>query len=169
MKTNYFLRSLCCLLFVALLFSCKSVKLQPLRTQTTTTIKDSVSTKTKVKDTLLVVKPQEIASLTTVIDQLSQTPTTQRNGGATVSLRRDGNTIQADCTCEEYKKAIKIYQEIIERFTMQDTKTLEETTVVQTKMTSLQKAIFGVGLFTILGIFALAFLYIKRLPKSVIN
>lgn len=151
------------------LFSCKSVNLQPLRTQTTTTQKDSVATRTQVKDTLLVVKPKEVADLSAVIDQLSQMPITQTNGGATVSLSRQGNQIQASCECEEYKKAIKIYQEIIERFVNTETKTLEETTVVQNKIPGWAKPFLYLGITFVAGVFILAFLYIKRLPKSVIN
>ena len=157
-----------CFFFLLVLCSCRSVKLQPLRTQTQTTVKDSTATRTEVQDTLLVVKPKEVAKLSALLNKLGQQPIQQTTGGATFTQHRTAYEIQAECECAELKQAVQLYKEIIEFYRHKDTVTKEETTIVETKMPGWAKPFLWLGIgFVVVGL-GLATLKIISMKKSFI-
>lgn len=140
------MKNLIILLIVSLtLMCCKSPQILPSKEQQTT-VKDSTFVTRKVVDTMEVLRPADTASIRMLLSKLTSKPTVVTSKQATVSLRKVGNEIQADCECTELKEAIKIYKETIHYQKQIITELRETNTVIQNEMNFLQKLFFYIGL-----------------------
>ena len=156
--------------FFVALSSCKSVKLQPLRTQTTTTVNDSIATRTVARDTLLVFPKDSVSLSAKFLELTSQGITrTSKRGDVSVSLRRVGDKVEATANTELLQKIITLQDQLIERYRTTQTLTKEETTITETKMPGWAKIPVGVGLFVILAAFVGLFMYIRSMPKRILK
>ena len=156
--------------FSVVLSSCKSVKLQPLRTQTTTTVKDSTASRIVKRDTLLVF-PKDSVSLSARFLELTNRPITKtsKRGDVSVSLRRVGDKIEATANTAQLEKIIALQDRLLEVYQTIQTLTKEETVVTETKMPGWAKIPVGVGLFVILAAFVGLFMYIRSMPKRILK
>lgn len=161
---------LCFFAFSVVFFSCRSVKLQPLRTQTTTSIKDSTASRTVQRDTLLVF-PKDSVSLAAKFLELTSRPITKtsQRGDVSVSLRRIGETVEARCDTEHLERIIALQDKVIEQYQRIETLTKEETTIETTKMPGWAKIPVYVGCIVILLAFVGLFMYIRSMPKRMLK
>jgi len=123
----------------------------------------------EAKDTVLTARPKDSVSLSEVLDRLGPKPTTKTSGGATLSLSRNGNQIDAKCECEELKAAVTLYKEIIEFYREKETRTDTTQTVVEKEIPGWMKPFLYLGIVFVVGTFLLAFLYIRKLPGRIIS
>lgn len=154
---------LCCL---SALLSCRSAKPVPHSQHTTVSQKDSVSSRLVPVDTLQVVRGKEQVSLSTVLDQLGEEPLVRREGSTTLSLSRQGNTLQAKCETEELKVALTLYKEVIEHFMQRETLTRQTDIVTEQKMPGWAKPFMYLGIAVTLLLFTVAVLYGLRLMRK---
>lgn len=153
------------LLIILTIASCASPKQFPKTLETNRTEKDSISRFTTVKDTVIIVQKADTARIAQLVNNLTETPIRARSNQATVTLRKVGNQIQADCVCDELKEAVKIYQETIERYkTITQT---QEATIIELKkeLPGWAKPFLYLGIAVVIGIFALATLFLIKLFK----
>ncbi|MEM8506233.1 MAG: hypothetical protein AAF717_00325 [Bacteroidota bacterium] len=155
------------IVLLLLLTTCRTLKVEPSTTQTTTTVKDSISTRTEVQDSMLLVRKADTASISQLITSLNSTPITQKTGSATLSLRRIGNEIQAECECAELKEAVKLYKEIIEFYQNRETVIDTQTTVVQQKVPGYLKPFLWLGYLLSAGLLLFGGLKIYRVIKPI--
>ena len=153
------------LLLLLSLTTCKTFQLQPLKTKTITTTQDSVATRTEVKDSLLLVRKSDTASLSKAIQELTELPIKKTSGSATLSLWRKGEQIEAECECAELKEAVKLYKEIVEFYINKETTTETRTTVVQKEVPGFLKPFLWLGYLVGIGLLLFGGLKIYRLIK----
>ncbi len=156
--------------FSVALSSCRSVKLQPLRTHTTTTVKDSTATKMIKRDTVLSF-PKDSVSLSAKFLELTAKPLVKKSksGEVSVSVRRIGDKVEVTANTELLERIISLQDMLIEHY--QDTLTLtkEERVVTEEEMPGWAKIPVGVGLFVILAAFAGLFIHIRSMPRRILE
>ena len=155
--------------FSAALFSCKSARIAPQRTETVTTISDSTATRLITVDTLKILRPKESVSLSARFRELSSTPTVRKQGAATITQTRIGETIETICECDELRVQLEVQKEITEFYRTIATKTLQETTITQNKMPGWAKIPVYVGCTVIILAFVGLFMYIRGMPKQIVR
>lgn len=103
-----------CLFFVSLSLlsaSCRTAKVNT--TEKKIAVKDSTYTKFETVDTMLIVRPADMVSLSEKLDRLTEEPRRTKKGAATLSLSRIGDDITAICECDELKAAVEVQKETI--------------------------------------------------------
>jgi len=92
----------------------------------TRSVKDSVSTKVTFtpKDTVITV-PGKSISISKPISELSPAPIVKKLNGASISLKKVGDTIEAYCEVDELKLIIQLQERLIEIYKQHATESSE--------------------------------------------
>jgi len=76
-------------------------------------VTDSTYRDIKTVDTMLIVRPADMVSLSEKLDSLKKEPKTTKKGAANLSLSKIGDEIIATCECDELKAAVEVQKETI--------------------------------------------------------
>lgn len=136
------------LMLLVLMTSCKSVR--PLPTQKLiTTIKDSITTERQTIDTLVIAREADTVKLKETIDKLTEAAIIKRSKHARLSIRRVGNTIEAECHTDELKQVLELQKEIINHY--KEITTQKEDTIIipQKYIPTLLKPLIWIGGITL--------------------
>lgn len=75
--------------------------------ENTHTVKDSTWTEVKYhkKDTVITI-PGDVSFISVPLDKITEKPTTQSSGRSTATVKRNGDNIEVQCECAEFKQRI---------------------------------------------------------------
>lgn len=115
------------LIITTMITSCRTIK--PTSTsKLTTTIKDSITSQVKTIDTLVVLRKADTLKLKATIDKLTEEAIIKKSKFAKLTIKRVGNTIQAECITDELKELIELQREIINHY--KEINTQKEDTII---------------------------------------
>ena len=159
-----FVQRICMMiLLITSIASCKS-KLQPIKT-ITEMVKDSISTKLITVDTLQVLRASDTVKINTLISKLSEVPIIQKSKHTQVSLRKVGNTIEAECIADELRAIIELQKEMITHYkevNRQQTETIVEYKKFVPFFTKALAWIGGIVVLTLIVVIAITIFNSKR-------
>ncbi|SNR16528.1 hypothetical protein [Tenacibaculum jejuense] len=103
-------------IFLSLLSnSCKSFKKLP-ATQKTIKIKDSIHRESHTIDTIVIARKADTVKLKETINKLTKEAIVKRSKHTQLSIKRVGNTIEAECIADELKELLALQKEIIRHY-----------------------------------------------------
>ncbi|WP_299627737.1 hypothetical protein [uncultured Tenacibaculum sp.] len=103
------------ILFALLSNACQSFKKLP-KTESTVKIKDSIFKEHRTIDTIVIARKADTVKLKETIDKLTEAAIVKRSNYTRLSIKRVGNTIEAECIAEELKELIELQKEIIKHY-----------------------------------------------------
>ncbi len=149
------------LLVLALSFlpvSCRSYK-----SSSAISRKDSIATNTtfRKKDTVITVPGQKLV-LSAPLLQLENSPAVYKTDRGTLTVRKDGNNITAECNIEEYKATITLLEKTISIYSQSVTSQEKLITEQNSFIKELYNLLKLLGGLTILFLAVAAFFVIRK-------
>ena len=132
------------LLVIVLIASCRSIKITP-KVSNFTSVKDSISKQVNIVDTLVIVRKSDTVKLKQTIDKLTSNAIVKRSNYASLSIKKVGNTIEAECIADELKELLEIQREIIKHYKEINQQQQETIVVPQKYIPELLKPLIWIG------------------------
>ena len=151
------------LLVIVSISSCRSIKITP-KVSSVRSVKDSISKQVNTVDTLVVVRKSDTVKLKQTIDKLTSKAIVKRSNYASLSIKKVGNTIEAECIADELKELIELQREIIKHYKEINEQQQETIIVPQKYIPALLKPLIWIGgivLALFIGGLAMRFLKFK--------
>lgn len=128
--------------------------------------KDSISLKTTIipKDTIINV-PSNFASVASDIDKITSKPIQSTSKNLTASLRREGNTIIAECNQEQLELIISLQEKLIESYRSKET-LLQDSIKIQKSPWYLTPLLWLCAISFLANIIFLAIYLLKKISKT---
>ncbi|WP_442265881.1 hypothetical protein ACSIGC_16530 [Tenacibaculum sp. ZS6-P6] len=139
------IKLLSCLILLSLLInSCRSFKKLP-ATQNTIKIKDSIYKESHTIDTIVIARKADTVKLRETINKLTEEAIVKRSNYTKLSIKRVGNTIEAECIADELKELLELQKEIIKHYKEINQQKQETIVIPQKYIPELLKPLIWIG------------------------